>query len=77
VVFGDTKATTALLDWLPTAATFSKPETTASASKNSSANAAKPKDKSRNLTNVSSYQTNRQLSGWNLPPLVIRAIGAH
>jgi len=24
-----------------------------------------------------SYQTYRQLSGWNLPPLVIRAIGAH
>src|SRR5271169_5018837 len=24
-----------------------------------------------------SYQTNRQLSGWNLPPLVIRAFGAH
>src|SRR4051812_5476244 len=24
-----------------------------------------------------SYQSNRQLSGWNLPPLVIRAIGAH
>jgi len=24
-----------------------------------------------------SYQTYRQLSGWNLPPLVIGAIGAH
>jgi hypothetical protein len=24
-----------------------------------------------------SYQTNRQLSGWNLPPLMMRAIGAH
>jgi hypothetical protein len=24
-----------------------------------------------------SYQTNRQLSGWNPPPLVIRALGAH
>ena len=24
-----------------------------------------------------SYQINRQLSGWNLPPLVIRAFGAH
>lgn len=24
-----------------------------------------------------SYQINRQLSGWILPPLVIRAIGAH
>src|SRR5262249_51939416 len=24
-----------------------------------------------------SYRTNRQLSGWNLPPLVIRAFGAH
>ena len=24
-----------------------------------------------------SYQTNRQLSGWNLPPLMISAIGAH
>jgi hypothetical protein len=24
-----------------------------------------------------SYQSNRQLSGWNLPPLVIRALGAH
>src|SRR5476651_2841676 len=24
-----------------------------------------------------SYQINRQLSGWNLPPLVIRALGAH
>src|SRR4051795_7819592 len=24
-----------------------------------------------------SYQINRQLSGWNLPPLVIRAVGAH
>src|SRR5690349_12701633 len=24
-----------------------------------------------------SYQRNRQLSGWNLPPLVIRAFGAH
>ena len=24
-----------------------------------------------------SYQSNRQLSGWNLPPLVIRAVGAH
>ena len=24
-----------------------------------------------------SYQSNRQLSAWNLPPLVIRAIGAH
>ncbi|CCV11497.1 hypothetical protein MESS4_330046 [Mesorhizobium sp. STM 4661] len=24
-----------------------------------------------------SYQTNRLLSGWNLPPLVIRAVGAH
>jgi hypothetical protein len=23
------------------------------------------------------YQINRQLSGWNLPPLVIRAFGAH
>lgn len=26
---------------------------------------------------VVSYQTNRLLSEWNLPPLVIRAIGAH
>jgi hypothetical protein len=24
-----------------------------------------------------SYQINRQLSGWNLPPLVIRTFGAH
>jgi hypothetical protein len=24
-----------------------------------------------------SYQTYRQLSGWNLPPLVLRAVGAH
>src|SRR5215208_5221741 len=24
-----------------------------------------------------SYQSNRQLSGWNLPPLVTRAVGAH
>ena len=24
-----------------------------------------------------SYQINRQLSGWNLPPLIIRAFGAH
>ena len=24
-----------------------------------------------------SYQTNRQLSGWNLPPLVMHAFGAH
>jgi hypothetical protein len=24
-----------------------------------------------------SYQINRQLSEWNLPPLVIRAFGAH
>ncbi len=24
-----------------------------------------------------SYQINRQLSGWNLPPLMIRAFGAH
>ena len=24
-----------------------------------------------------SYQINRQLSGWNLPPLVLRAFGAH
>jgi hypothetical protein len=24
-----------------------------------------------------SYQINRQLSGWNLPPLVFRAFGAH
>ena len=24
-----------------------------------------------------SYQTNRQFSGWNLPPLVLRAFGAH
>ena len=24
-----------------------------------------------------SYQINRQLSGWNLPPLAIRAVGAH
>ncbi len=24
-----------------------------------------------------SYQSNRQLSGWNLPPLVKRALGAH
>jgi hypothetical protein len=24
-----------------------------------------------------SYRINRQLSGWNLPPLVIRAFGAH
>src|SRR5258707_9024813 len=24
-----------------------------------------------------SYQINRQLSGWNLPPLVMRAFGAH
>jgi hypothetical protein len=23
------------------------------------------------------YRINRQLSGWNLPPLVIRAFGAH
>ncbi len=26
---------------------------------------------------LASYQTNRQLSGWNLPPLVIRAVAAH
>ena len=26
---------------------------------------------------LASYQINRQLSGWNLPPLVIRAFGAH
>src|SRR5271169_143421 len=26
---------------------------------------------------LASYQSNRQLSGWNLPPLVKRAIGAH
>jgi hypothetical protein len=24
-----------------------------------------------------SYQINRQLSGWNLPPLMVRAFGAH
>ena len=24
-----------------------------------------------------SYRINRQLSGWNLPPLIIRAFGAH
>ena len=24
-----------------------------------------------------SYRSNRQLSGWNPPPLVIRAVGAH
>jgi hypothetical protein len=24
-----------------------------------------------------SYQTYRHLSGWNLPPLVIHAVGAH
>jgi hypothetical protein len=24
-----------------------------------------------------SFQINRQLSGWNLPPLMIRAFGAH
>ncbi len=24
-----------------------------------------------------SYQINRQLSGWSLPPLLIRAFGAH
>jgi hypothetical protein len=24
-----------------------------------------------------SFQTNRQLSGWNLPPLMIRPFGAH
>ena len=24
-----------------------------------------------------SYQINRQLSGWHLPPLVFRAVGAH
>jgi hypothetical protein len=24
-----------------------------------------------------SYRINRQLSGWNLPPLMIRAFGAH
>ena len=24
-----------------------------------------------------SFQINRQLSGWNLPPLMIRALGAH
>src|SRR5262245_44018288 len=24
-----------------------------------------------------SYRTNRQLSGWNLPPLMVRAFGAH
>jgi hypothetical protein len=24
-----------------------------------------------------SYQINRQFSGWNLPPLVLRAFGAH
>jgi hypothetical protein len=28
-------------------------------------------------TALVSYQTNRQLSGWNLPPQVIRAFGAH
>jgi hypothetical protein len=26
---------------------------------------------------LASYQINRQLSGWNLPPLVLRAVGAH
>ena len=26
---------------------------------------------------LASYQINRQLSGWNLPPLVNRAVGAH
>jgi hypothetical protein len=26
---------------------------------------------------LASYQINRQLSGWNLPPLVNRAFGAH
>src|SRR5262249_34630204 len=26
---------------------------------------------------LASYRINRQLSGWNLPPLVIRAFGAH
>ena len=26
---------------------------------------------------LASYQINRQLSGWNLPPLVTRAFGAH
>ena len=28
-------------------------------------------------TSLASYQSNRQLSGWNLPPLVVRALGAH
>jgi hypothetical protein len=28
-------------------------------------------------TRLVSYQSNQQLSGWNLPPLVKRAIGAH
>jgi hypothetical protein len=28
-------------------------------------------------TSLASYQSNRQLSGWNLPPLVFRAVGAH
>jgi len=26
---------------------------------------------------LASYRTNRQLSGWNLPPLLARAVGAH
>ena len=26
---------------------------------------------------LASYQINRQLSGWNLPPLMVRAFGAH
>lgn len=29
------------------------------------------------LLPLASYQTYRQLSGWNLPPLVLRAVGAH
>jgi hypothetical protein len=26
---------------------------------------------------LASFRINRQLSGWNLPPLMIRAFGAH
>jgi len=36
-----------------------------------------PKARFRPTKPLVSYQSNRQFSGWNLPPLVIRAFGAH